>query len=54
MESLHYLLMKSHAMLSRRILSEASRLGLTPGQPKVLEFLLRHGESDQKTGLLRD
>ena len=49
MESLHYLLMKSHAMLSRRILSEASRLGLTPGQPKVLEFLLRHGESDQKT-----
>ena len=49
MESLHYLLMKSHAMLSRRILSEAGRLGLTPGQPKVLEFLLRHGESDQKT-----
>ena len=49
MESLHYLLMKSHAMLSHRILSEASRLGLTPGQPKVLEFLLRHGESDQKT-----
>lgn len=49
MESLHYLLMKSHVMLSRRILSEAGRLGLTPGQPKVLEFLLRHGESDQKT-----
>lgn len=49
MESLHYLLMKSNAMLSRRILSGASKLGLTPGQPKVLEFLLHHGESDQKT-----
>lgn len=40
MENLHYLLMKSNAMLSRRILSEVSRLGLTPGQPKVLDFLL--------------
>ena len=49
MESLHYLLMKSNAMLSRRILSGAGKLGLTPGQPKVLEFLLHHGESDQKT-----
>ncbi len=49
MENLHYLLMKSNAMLSRRFLSEVSRLGLTPGQPKVLDFLLQYNEADQKT-----
>lgn len=49
MENLHYLLMKSNAMLSHRILSEVSRLGLTPGQPKVLDFLLQYKEADQKT-----
>ena len=49
MESLHYLLMKSHALVSRRVLTQAARLGLTPGQPKVLDFLLRYQEADQKT-----
>lgn len=49
MKNLHYLLMKSNAMLSRRILSDVSRLGLTPGQPKVLDFLLQYNEADQKT-----
>lgn len=49
MESLHYLLMKSHGMISKRVLSEASKIGLTSGQPKVLEFLLKYGEADQKT-----
>lgn len=49
MESLHYLLMKSHTLLHRRIASGAAELGLTPGQPKVLDFLSRYGESDQKT-----
>lgn len=49
MESLHYLLMKSHAMLSRNILSKANKIGLTPGQPKILDFLLKFGEADQKT-----
>ena len=49
MESLHYLLMKSHLMLSRKILAEASKLGLTAGQPKVLDFLRTHEEADQKT-----
>lgn len=49
MEGLHYLLMKSHAMFSRRVLSEISKLGLSSGQPKVLDFLLQHGEADQKT-----
>lgn len=49
MESLHYLLMKTHTVLQRRISSRASEMGLTPGQPKVLDYLFRYGESDQKT-----
>lgn len=48
MESLHYLLMKAHTQLNRSIMARASRQGLTPGQPKILEFLLAHGEAEQK------
>lgn len=48
MESLHYLLMKAHSNINRYILNEASALGLSPGQPKVLECLARLGESNQK------
>lgn len=49
MESLHYLLMKSQALFSRRVLSEATKLGLTSGQPKILDYLMQYGEADQKT-----
>lgn len=49
MESLHYLLMKAHTVLSRRIMAGVRELGLTPGQPKVLDYLNRFGERDQKT-----
>lgn len=49
MESLHYLLMKAHSNLSRYILLQAATLSLTPGQPKVLDFLQKVGEADQKT-----
>lgn len=49
MERLHYLLMKSHALFSRRVLSEITKIGLSSGQPKVLDFLLQYGEADQKT-----
>ena len=49
MESLHYLLMKSHTLLQRRIAAGAAQLGLTSGQPKILDFLWRCGESDQKS-----
>lgn len=49
MEGLHYLLMKSHALFSRRVLSEISKIGLSSGQPKILDFLLQYGEADQKT-----
>lgn len=49
MESLHYLLMKTHTLLQRKIVSGAAKLGLTPGQPKILDYLYQYGESDQKT-----
>lgn len=49
METLHYLLMKSHSVLNKRIISKASEIGLSAGQPKILEFLFHHGESNQKT-----
>lgn len=49
MESLHYLLMKTNALFHKRVMSEMGKIGLTPGQPKVLEYLIRYGEADQKT-----
>lgn len=49
MESLHYLLMRAHGAVKRAVLAEGAKLGLTPGQPKILEFLTSNGESDQKT-----
>ena len=48
METLHYLLMKAHTNLNRRILEGASALGLSPGQPKILEFLWEHPDCTQK------
>lgn len=48
MEPLHYLLMKAHTQLNRRIMGEAANLGLSSGQPKVLECLTHLGESNQK------
>lgn len=48
-ESFHYLLMKAHSVLNRRIAGKASQLGLSPGQPKILEYLSEYGESNQKT-----
>ena len=47
MESLHYLLMKAHSNLSRYILLQAAALSLTPGQPKVLDYLQDHGGANQ-------
>ena len=49
MESVHYLLMKAHAMVNQQVLLRAAEIGLTPGQPKILEYLSRHEGSDQKT-----
>ncbi len=49
MESLHYLLMKSHSIIQRKIYSDAQKIGLTSGQPKILDYLYEHEGSDQKT-----
>ena len=48
MYSLHYLLMKAHTMLNKKILYNAASISLSPGQPKVLECLFLHGENNQK------
>lgn len=49
MEPLHYLLMKAHSNVNRRILAEAAGLGLSLGQPKILECLMECGEINQKS-----
>lgn len=41
-DELHYLLLAAFSQSSRGINDEARKLGLTPGQPKVLEYLLEH------------
>lgn len=48
MDDLHYLLMKTQAHLNRWILAQAAQLGLSPGQPKILECLTHLGECNQK------
>lgn len=49
MENLHYLLMKANSMFARKVMYEANKIGLTSGQPKVLYFLSKFKEADQKT-----
>ena len=48
MEPLHYLLMRAHGAVNREILDGAAKLGLTPGQPKILEYLMQNEGSDQR------
>lgn len=49
MENLYYLLMKANSMFARKVMYEANKIGLTSGQPKVLYFLSKFKEADQKT-----
>ena len=46
--SLHYLLMADHLLFQKRLLSCIKDSGLTPGQPKVLDYLIDHDGSVQK------
>ena len=48
MQSLHHLWMKTYLRLNRMVLTQTAKLGLSPGQPKVLEYLFLHGENEQK------
>lgn len=51
-DELHYLLLIGFNYSSHMITSEALKIGLMPGQPKILEFLLEHnGTTQKKIGL---
>ena len=47
-ESLHYLLMSDHLMFQKALDSRVKDTGLTPGQPKILDYLLNHDGAIQK------
>ena len=47
-ESLHYLLMTDHLMIQKSLLASVKDTGLTPGQPKVLDYLKNHDGAVQK------
>lgn len=46
--SLHYLLMSDHLLFQKALLMDIKDTGLTPGQPKVLDYLLFHDGVVQK------
>lgn len=46
--SFHYLLMANQAQLQKRLLSGLKDTCLSPGQPKVLEYLKEHNGASQK------
>lgn len=48
MLSLHHLWMKTYLQMKRLVSAKATPLGLSPGQPKILEFLAQYGEHEQK------
>lgn len=47
-ETLHYLLMSDHLMIQKALVSSVRDTELTPGQPKILDYLLRHDGAIQK------
>ena len=47
-ESLHYLLMADHLLFQKSLLMRIKDTDLTPGQPKVLDYLLFHDGAVQK------
>lgn len=46
--TLHYLLMADHAMLQKKLFSDIKGLGLSIGQPKVLDYLRENDGAVQK------
>lgn len=46
--TLHYLLMANHAMLQKKLFANMKGLGLSIGQPKVLDFLKDNDGAVQK------
>ena len=47
-ETFHYLLMSDHLMVQKALVSSVKDTGLTPGQPKILDYLLHHDGAIQK------
>ena len=47
--SFHHLLMKAHFVMHRRVMTQAKAIGLTSGQPKILELLAEREGVEQKT-----
>jgi len=47
-KSFHYLSMINQSLFQKKILGELKKIGLTSGQPKVLEYLSYHDGSMQK------
>ncbi len=47
-ESLHYLLMTDYLMFQKAFLASVKETDLTPGQPKILDYLLYHDGTVQK------
>lgn len=48
-EKLHLLLLEAFLRSNRRLSQQLPQAGLLPGQPKILEFLLEHNASTQKS-----
>ncbi len=49
MTEMHRLLIRADSAMRKTVLADAAAKGLSMGQPKLLEYLYRHGSSDQKT-----
>lgn len=47
-QSFHYLLMINQALFQKKVFNKLHEIKLTPGQPKVLEYLSLHDGSMQK------
>jgi DNA-binding MarR family transcriptional regulator len=47
-QSFHYLIMINQALFQKKVLNKLMKMGLTPGQPKVLDYLSVYNGSMQK------
>ena len=47
-ESLHYLLMSDHFLFQKSLVASVKDTGLTPGQPKILDYLINHDGAIQR------
>ena len=47
--SFHHILMKAYFAMHKSVMAEAQKIGLTSGQPKILELLYERDGVEQKT-----